>query len=56
MEAKFDFKEGHEVGKIVNAILDDYKKGRTIDEMEDFFDQPDKDVIIDIVEKLMKVS
>jgi serine O-acetyltransferase len=55
MEAKFDFKEGHEVGKIVNAILDDYKKGRTIDEMEDFFDQPDKDVIIDIVEKLMKV-
>ena len=41
--------------KIVNSILDDYQKGRPIDKKDDFFDQPSKEVIIDIIEKLMKI-
>lgn len=55
MERDYDFTTGQEVDGIVRAILDDYKLGRTIDEMDDFFDQPDKDVIIDIVDKLLKI-
>ncbi len=40
---------------IVNAILEDYKKDREIDRKDDFFDQPNKEVIIDIIDKLMKI-
>ncbi len=40
---------------IVNLILEDYDKGRQIDKKDDFFDQPSKDVIIDIMEKLFKI-
>ncbi len=40
---------------IVNLILEDYDKGRQIDKKDDFFDQPSKDVIIDIIDKLLKI-
>ncbi len=40
---------------IVNAILEDYMKERPIDKKDDFFDQPNKDVIIDIIDKLVKI-
>ena len=40
--------------KITENILDDYKKGRDIDKM-DVFSQPDNDVVIDIVRKLLNI-
>ncbi len=40
---------------IVNAILEDYMQERPIDRKDDFFDQPNKEVIIDIIDKLMKI-
>lgn len=43
-----------EIGGIVREILDDYKEERSIDKM-DLFHQPQKDIIIDIVHKLMKI-
>ena len=39
---------------IVDAILEDYRGGRDIDRMEQM-EQPDKDVIIDIIEKLRRI-
>lgn len=44
-----------EVQELVSDILEDYKGNRTIDRMEDFFDQPDKDVIIAIVNKMFRI-
>lgn len=44
----------NEISGIVKDILDDYKKERAIDKM-DIFNQPDKEVIIDIVNKLIKI-
>ena len=44
-----------EVQKLVSDILEDYKGNRAIDSMEDFFNQPDKDVIIDIVNKMLRI-
>lgn len=44
-----------EVQELVTDILEDYKEKRTIDRMEDYFDQPDKDVIIDIVGKMLRI-
>lgn len=41
--------------QIVNIILQDYQKGRSIDKKDDFFDQPSKDTIIEIIDKLMKI-
>ncbi len=41
--------------KLVDSILDDYQKGRNIDKQDDFFDQPSKETIIDIINKLMKI-
>ncbi|MCC8080870.1 MAG: serine acetyltransferase [Lachnospiraceae bacterium] len=41
--------------KIVRAILEDYQLGRHIDKKDDFFDMPSKEVIIDIINKLMKI-
>ncbi len=55
MEKEFNLTAGREVDGIVNSILEDYTRERTIDKMEDFFDQPDKEVIIDIVDKMMKI-
>lgn len=43
-----------EVQGIVQNILDDYGKNREIDRMKDFFRQPDKEVIIDLVNKLLR--
>lgn len=44
-----------EVQELVSDILEDYKGNRAIDRMEDFLDQPDKDVIINIVNKMLKI-
>ena len=44
-----------EVQELVSDILEDYKSNRDIDRMEDFFNQPDKDVIIDIVNKMLRI-
>ncbi len=41
--------------QIVDAIMKDYGKARAIDRTEDFYDQPNKDEIIDIVDKLIKI-
>lgn len=41
--------------RIVNSILADYEKGRTIDKTDDCFDQPDKEIIIGIIDNLMKI-
>lgn len=43
-----------EIGTIVADILKDYKEKRAIDKM-DLFEQPQKDIIIDIVHKLLKI-
>ena len=37
-----------EIEGIVNLILDDYSKGRDVDQM-DIYNQPDRDMVIDIV-------
>ncbi len=47
--------EGREAEEILDSILEDYELDRTIDKMEDFYDQPNKEVIIDIIEKLLKI-
>lgn len=44
----------HEINSIVGDILEDYRKGRAIDR-RDIFNQPDKDVIIHIVQKLLGI-
>ena len=44
-----------EVKELVADILEDYKGNRAIDQMEDFVDQPDKEVIINIVNKMLKI-
>ena len=44
--------EGREAKEILDSILADYELDRTIDKMEDFYDQPNKEVIIDIIEKV----
>lgn len=45
----------YDAENIVNSILEDYQKGRNIDKKDDFFDQPSKEVIIEIIDKLMKI-
>ena len=42
------------VKKIVNSILDDYKKGRTIDGATSYVN-PDREVLVDILEKLRHI-
>lgn len=44
-----------EVQELVTDILADYRGDRAIDRMEDFVDQPDKEVIINIVNKLLRI-
>jgi serine O-acetyltransferase len=44
-----------EVKDITQSILDDYTKGRAIDDMNDLFNQVDKEAIIDIVTKLVRI-
>lgn len=43
-----------EISGIVDTILEDYHNARAIDKM-DLFNQPDKDIIIDIIKKLYRV-
>lgn len=50
MEQEIENQANH----IVNTILNDYKTDRCIDKMK-LFTQPDRDVIIDIIDKLMKI-
>ena len=42
------------IEQVVDSILSDYSKGRDIDRM-DSFSRPDKDVVIDIIEKLRRI-
>ncbi len=44
-----------EVQELVADILEDYRGDRAIDRMEDFLNQPDKDVIINIVNKMLRI-
>lgn len=44
----------NEIQDIVGKILNDYQKGRTIDKI-DIFNQPDKDIIIDVIHKMLKI-
>ncbi len=44
----------NEIEGIVDLILDDYTKGRDVDQL-DVFNQPDRDVVIDIVKKLLRI-
>ena len=46
---------GRDAEKIVNAILKDYEKQRTIDKTSDIYDHPDKEEIIGIINNLMKI-
>ena len=43
-----------EIESLVDTILEDYKGGRDIDKLE-LHRQPDKDVVIDIIEKLRRI-
>lgn len=43
-----------EISALVNEILEDYGNGRAIDRI-DTYNQPNKDVIIDIIEKLRRI-
>lgn len=43
-----------EISGIVHAILEDYGNGRAIDQM-DIFNQPDRDSVIDIINKLLRI-
>lgn len=43
-----------QIENVVDTILEDYRSDRDIDRME-VFRQPDKDVIIDIIEKLRRI-
>ena len=44
----------NEVDEIVELVLKDYDQGRDIDNMN-IFDQPDRDEVIEIVNKLLGV-
>lgn len=48
------YKLENEVGRLTEMILSDYDRGRDIDNIHTF-DHPDKEVIIEIVEKLRKI-
>lgn len=44
----------NEIEGIVELILNDYSKGRDVDQL-DVFNQPDRDAVIDIVKKLLRI-
>lgn len=44
-----------EIAGIVTEILEDYKLGRSVDKMDDIFNMPDKEKIIAIIDKLLKI-
>lgn len=43
-----------EIRNIVGELLEDYKDDRTINQIE-LFDQPDTEVIVDILDKMLKI-
>lgn len=43
-----------QIEQVVDAILDDYKTGRDIDKIE-LFRKPDRDIVIDMIEKLRRI-
>lgn len=45
----------HQINSIVKEIIEDYNNDRAIDNMDEVFHQPDRDVIIDCARKLMEV-
>ncbi len=55
MSDRVQNKEIRDAENIVNAIMNDYDKDRAIDRKDDFYDQPNRDEIIDIIDKLMKI-
>lgn len=44
-----------EAENVVNSILNDYKKGRHVDKMDDQYDHPNKEVILNIISNLVKI-
>ena len=44
----------NQIEGIVDSILEDYRQERNIDKM-DLFGQPDKAVIIDMIDKLIRI-
>lgn len=44
-----------EIRGIVHGILEDYRQERSLDKLDDWFDQPDKDAVIDIIHKLLRI-
>ena len=44
-----------QVQLVTDAILEDYAKERVIDKMDDLFNQPDKEQIISVLDKLIKI-
>lgn len=44
-----------EIAEIVTDILEDYKLGRSVDKMDDIFNMPDKEKIVAIIDKLVKI-
>ena len=46
--------QDEEIGNVVDLILKDYDDERTVNKI-DIYNQPDKEAIIDVVEKLMKI-
>ena len=45
----------NKINDIVNLILDDYHKSDSIINTADFFDQPDTDIIINMIDKLIQI-
>ena len=41
----------HEMEKIIESIMNDYDQGREIDKMDNIGNRPDKEAIIDIINK-----
>ena len=41
----------YKINRLTESLMDDYGKGRVIDEIK-MFEYPDRDVVIDILEKL----
>lgn len=50
-----DSKIAKAMGPIVESVLDDYTKNRTIDNTKDLFDLPNRNAIIDIVKKMIRI-
>ena len=54
MENQMRDKAEEQLKEITQEIMDDYKQGRDIDKMN-VFDQPERDVVVDIVNKMLNI-